>query len=151
VQDARVSEETGALPPLTPVMVTHLRETRPWVFFLSIAGFVGSGLMAILALCLPILFAVADDEEIGLVGGFAIAFLYLLMAAVYFYLSFLLLRYSRAIRDLVDKRAAGAMEAALEWQKRFWRFTGIVMLAVICLYALGFLSLIVIGIMAAVR
>ena len=74
-----------------------------------IAGFVSSGFMAILALCMPILFAVADDEDIGLVGAFAIAFLYLLMAALYFYLSFLLLRYSRAIRDLVDRRAVGAM------------------------------------------
>ena len=66
------------------------------------------------------------------------------MSLLYLFPSYFLLKYSGGIRAFLATRSAPQMEQALQSQKSFWKFMGILMLVVICFYILA----IVIGVVA---
>src|SRR5262249_26292289 len=49
-------------------------------------------------------------------------------------------RYARGIQRLLDGGGQGALEEALTNQKSFWKFTGVLALIMICLYAMVLLG-----------
>jgi Na+/melibiose symporter-like transporter len=128
-------------------MIEHLRATKPWVRFLSIMGFIGSGLMLLAGLVMPVLGTLNDELGGWASAGFGI--LYVAFAVVYVFPSLFLWRYASAIGVLVSTRGIREMELALSHQKSFWRFFGIMSLVMVCLYALGMLvALCVVAIVA---
>lgn len=117
---------------ITPSVIELLSQTRPWALFLSILGFISSGLMAIVGV-------------IGGVGGLAMAraggvqmavmmLVYPLIGLLYFFPSLYLFRFAQAIRDLRDAPDVLHLENALSAQKSFWKFVGILAALVIALY-----------------
>jgi hypothetical protein len=58
------------------------------------------------------------------------------VGVLYFLPALLLFRYASRINDLWTNRSVRALEDALEAQKSFWKFVGILMLVVIVLYLL---------------
>ncbi len=129
---------------VTPLMVEHLRATRPWVKFLAILAFISVGLMFLVGLI-----AMAALSTVRGVGpNAAIGILYWLMALLYIAPAIFLNRYATAIRELLHGGGAPTMEKALESQKSFWRYVGILTLVLLCIYALILLIAVVIGISA---
>lgn len=121
--------------PVTPLMIEHLRATRPWVLFLSILMFISVGLMFLGGL----LAIVATSSPAGMRGaafGPIVGIIYWIIGGLYLAPAIFLFKYASSIQDLLRGGGDVAMEAALESQKSFWRFTGIVTLVVICVYAL---------------
>lgn len=140
---------------VTDTMLDALRRTKPWVTFLSILGFIFTGLLALLAL---MMFATGGmwsavphqpgaPAFLGPAFGIGMGVLYLVMA-VFMYLlpCVILFRYSTAIGRIASSDAEEAMEQALSQQKSFWKYVGILMIVVLVLYVL----LIVGGIIAAI-
>ncbi|HLG13454.1 MAG TPA: DUF5362 family protein [Blastocatellia bacterium] len=117
---------------VTPVMVEHLRATRPWVKFLGILHFVLVGLMALAGL----IAIVVLSSTRGAGASPALGFLYWLIGLFYIAPAVYLNRYAGAIRELLQGGGAPSMERALESQKSFWRYAGILTLVAICIYAL---------------
>jgi len=131
---------------VTPVMIEHLRSTRPWVLFLSILMFISVGFMFLAGFMMLI----ASSAPVGMRGAAAgpiIAIIYWLIGGLYLVPAIYLFKYASSIKDLIRGGGDSAMETALESQKSFWRFTGIVTLVVVCLYVLVFLF----GIFALMR
>ena len=141
--------------PLTVsgTMLDALRQTRPWVMFLSILGFIFTALLALFALTM---FATggmwrAMPHQPGAPGIFGPAFgigvgvLYLVMA-VFLYLvpCLILFRYSTAIGLIASADGQAAMEDALSKQKSFWKYVGILAIVLVALYIL-----IIIGVFTA--
>ena len=62
----------------------------------------------------------------GGAAGALISLIYLAFAALYFFPALFLWRYGGHIRQLVATHRAGDLESALEAQKSFWKFIGIV-------------------------
>lgn len=116
-----------------------LRQTRPWVIFFSVLGFLATGLMLLVGLFIT-------------VGGMAtraagmrvwIGLLYVAFAAIYLFPSIFLWRYGMRIGSLVARGHAEDLELALEAQKSFWRFTGILTIVVIVLYVVAIVVMMV--------
>ena len=124
---------------MTAPVVEILAQTRPWVLFFSVLGFICCGLMVAIGLFGGI-FAIASGQAEG-----ALLLLYPILGLLYFFPSRFLLRYAQRIRDLSHSRNATDLEAALSAQKSFWRFSGILVVSILVLYAV----LIVLGVVAA--
>ena len=115
---------------VTQVCVDLLSRTRPWVMVIAIVLFICIGLMVIGAIAI---LAVAAATK----GAMALlSLVYLVMAGVYFFPALYLTRYSRRISDVRRMGRAVDLEAALDAQRAFWKFSAILMLIVIGLYIL---------------
>lgn len=139
------SVENPSAGEVAPDLVDVLRQTKPWVRFLAVLGFIGIGFMVLASVAMLGLGSVAGNR--GLPAGFGIGMmlLYLFMAGIQLPAAIFLNRYASRIGTLLDSHAPGDLGDALIAQKSFWRYTGILTAAVLCLYALA----IVIGIAVA--
>jgi hypothetical protein len=140
----RYGSDSGDIK-VTPLMVEHLRATRPWVKFLAILGFISVGLMFLGGLIM--MAALSSVRGVGATP--AIGLLYWLFALLYIAPAIFLNRYATAIRELLQGGGAPPMEKALESQKSFWRYVGILTVVLLCIYALIFVIAILVGISGA--
>ncbi len=132
--------------PVTPLMIDHLRATKPWVRFISVILFISVGLMLLGGLAMMLM-----PSPGGLGGssfGAVFGILYILFGGLYLAPAFFLHKYASSINDFLQGGGDSAMESALESQKSFWRFVGILTLIVICIYGLILLIAILGGLSA---
>jgi hypothetical protein len=122
---------------------SQLHRTRPWVRFLSIIGFITAGLMIVLGLAAGAFGAAAGNTEM-----IVLLFLYPLMGVLYIYPSICLLRYANSIRSYQTTPTGQNLEAALDAQRSFWKFAGILTVVSICAMILLFVLAIVLGVAA---
>jgi hypothetical protein len=128
--------QSPAAPPAATVenwatapVVESLRQTRPWVMFFSILGFIVAALMAVGGLLGGMVVLAQGSPAEG-----AVLMIYLLFGLLYFFPALYLLRYAQRIRDLIYSHNVADLEAALSAQKSFWRFTGILVALILVLY-----------------
>jgi type II secretory pathway pseudopilin PulG len=131
---------------LTFTMLEALRSTKPWVRFLSILGFISSGFLILIGIGVAVFgayqMATGTGEGALLIG---LGLLYALFALLYIIPSLYLFRYANAIRDAIAAPSkAPAIERALEHQKSFWKFAGIMALIMLLLYIPGVIAAIAI-------
>lgn len=142
-----IAEGGGEVPH---AVVESLRRTRPWVLFIGVVVLIGCALMVLLALAMMLLGGIAGvGDSFGIggpIGGLLLGGIYLVFAALYVIPGVHLLRYSSAIKRFGPEPTAESVAGALRHQYAFWRFVGIVTIAVIALYAL----LIVIGVIVGI-
>jgi len=115
-------------------MIEALRQTKPWVTFLAVLGFIGCSLMVIGGLVMLVSGAAIGGMKGGAIGG-ALGLVYILMALLYFFPSYYLLQYGGGIKRFMLSRTSPDLESALNSQKSFWRFVGILTAIVMCIYA----------------
>jgi hypothetical protein len=113
---------------VTPTVLDMLRQTQPWVRFLSVLGFISSGLM--------VLIGVGGAVAMMSRGIGFIFLIYVPMALLYFVPSLFLFRYASRIAELRVIRGVKQLEDALAAQKSFWKFVGIAAMVVIAIYLL---------------
>jgi len=146
-----LSDAGGADPKLDRTVIM-LRQTKPWVRFISVMSFVGSAFMVLAGLLMivakPLGFGAAVARFDGGFGA-VVGVVYIIMALFYIIPAVFLWRYADRIALFVREGSTGALASALEAQKSFWKFAGIVMLVVIAIYALIFVVAIVGGIVAS--
>jgi hypothetical protein len=124
--------------------VELLQQTRPWVRFMSVLGFLCVGLM--------FLICVASGLTRGGFGfGPSELVLFVVFGVMYIFPSLFLSRYASRITDLAETRRVSDLDAALDAQKSFWKFVGVVAAIFTVIYALIFLFAIAGGIMAVNR
>lgn len=138
---------------ITPGMVQALGQTKPWVRFISILGFVGAGFMVLGAAGLMITAIAGGMGRRGPLGGMeaGVGVMYLLFALLYVPPSVFLFRYASAIGRILPGNEAEGIERALVAQKSFWRFVGIMALVIIVLYVLIIGVVVVMAAMGAAR
>jgi hypothetical protein len=144
IQDAPAAFAGADSSPqqITPGIAEMLRQTRPWVLFLAILGFIGCGLFVLVGLFAMLASAASSysrHSEFALLG----MLIYLLLAVLYFVPSYYLLKYGGGIRRFLDSGQAAEMENALSYQKSFWRFVGIMTIIVLSIYLIVFLAMMI--------
>ncbi len=127
--------------------LAHLAGTKPWVRLISVVMFIGAAFILIIA----IVFAVAGTAIManaklgaygaGVTAGIGIA--YGIFALLYIYPALKLWKYASRIGDLLHTRDPLALEMALNEQRSFWKFVGVLVLVMLVLYAV----IIVLGVM----
>jgi hypothetical protein len=122
-----------------------LERTQPWVRFLAIVGFVYIGLMIVGGLIAGA-FLLASGE----MQAVAILFLYPLIGVLYVYPALCLLRYANGIRSFMRTNAPQDLAAALDAQRGFWKFVGVLTAIGLAVALVGVLLGVVLGVVMGV-
>jgi len=154
------SPETAAVPEkplaaqgtLTETMLIYLKGAAPWLQFMGILGFIGSGFTALWGVAMialvPLLRQVWDQvPEFEVVGNFlgvafggTLAVLCIGGAVVLFFPAFFTYNFGRKIRGYLMNGKDADLEAAFKNNKSLWKFLGI-----ISIIELAFIPLLIIG------
>lgn len=124
----------------TAAMLAALAGTRPWVRLVSVLLFVGAGL-GLLAVLISML---AVGHTPGGPPAVLIGAIQVLACLLYLVPAWHLSRYAGALGSFLQGGAVSELEAALEHQKSFWKFVGILTLISLVLAALGIAAAILI-------
>jgi hypothetical protein len=129
-------------------VVELLRQTKPWVTFLAVLGFIATGLMVLGGLIIT-----AAGGLGGQKGSFpaALGLLYVGLGIFYVFPSLFLLRYGNAIRELTVGGGVPALTEAIKQQKSFWRLVGIMTVVMMCIYALVLVGMVIFGVATAMK
>jgi hypothetical protein len=131
------------------VAAAYLLETSKWANFLSIMGFVLTGIIVLVGLFAGSIFSMMPQSEMGnMPGGVGTMMtgLYLILGVVYFFPSWYLFKYAQKLKASLSTRNSQELVTAFENQKslyKFWGIFAIIMLAiygVMILFSLSFLA-----------
>ncbi|MCB9045673.1 MAG: hypothetical protein H6550_06005 [Chitinophagales bacterium] len=128
---------------------SHMLELGRWGRFMAIASFIMMGLMVLKGL-FAMISMVAWSEGFGLGGSFAgpsVFVMYLLMAGINFYPTYALYKYTSLIKRATMLEDQYMFNEAFRYLKNAFKYLGVLLIIIICLYALIF---IVAGISASV-
>jgi hypothetical protein len=147
---------------ITAGVLKQLKGTKGWVKLMAIMMFLLGGLMvmgglAFLAFGLfgsSVMAAMGEQGNQlagigGAIGGAVIGLLYAGLGAIYFVPGFKLWGYASSIEDLLKDRAVVTLEKALDYQRSFWKFVGVLTIVMISLYVLVFAGMVIFGGIAA--
>jgi hypothetical protein len=131
---------------LTPAARRALADTRPWVLFFSILGFIGCAF----ALLASLVWMIASIGMVATMGPAGFVFLLMAMltlgsAALYGFASYFLFTYAGNIQKYLRGNRSDDLEAAIVSQKLFWKLVGIVTAVVVGLYLALLLLALVLG------
>jgi hypothetical protein len=139
--------------------VQQLAATKPWVRFISVMTFIGAGFMLLAAAGMVLVGLVGASGALPkpsngapnpLVGGvgFGLAAVYAIMAFIYIFPGVKLWKYGSSIGQLLQTGRDEDLVAALNQQRSFWKFAGIMMILIICLYILVTIGVVMVGAVA---
>ena len=121
-------------------VLQQLAGTKPWVRFMSVLMFVGAGFMVIGGVVMVFAGAVIfkNSSSVGSPAamGAGIGIAYLIFSMLYIYPALKLWKYASGIAALLASGSIMDLENALDQQRSFWKFIGVMMLAILVLYAL---------------
>ena len=130
----------------TTQSLNHLNTTRKWTMFFSILGFIGVGIMIIVALLLitgGLLKSLPDLPDgasfsaapLGIVG-----FLYIIIAVLYFFPIYFLLQFSINSKKAILYKDEYLLEKALRNLKNHYMFVGVLTIIVFSFYFIFILA-----------
>jgi len=134
---------------VSELVVDLLRQTRPWVLFLGVLSFLGSGLMFLVSLGAMVAGLAASASSRSEFPTAALGLIYLPLAGLYIYPGIKLVKYAGAIGRLLQSRSTVDLEDALLQQKSLWKFSGIAAIVVIVLYFVAIIGVVAVGLSAA--
>lgn len=104
-----------------------LAGTRAWVRLLSILGFIGAGFMLLAGIGMAVFGAAVPGAGGWQAGGAmaAIGLVYICMALLYLMPSMYLWQYGTGIAAYLADPQDAQLERALQAQRKFWKFTGV--------------------------
>jgi hypothetical protein len=144
------TSDASALKNEVPVLrindqsIIYLNETRKWGTFLSVLGFIGIGLMVLVALFIGSIMNLMSSLSPSPISfpAFALTFLYLLIALLYFFPVFYLFRFSSRMKIALEQRDEHNLTVSFSYLKSMFRFMGISAIAIISIYLLVFIGVI---------
>jgi Na+/melibiose symporter-like transporter len=137
---------------ITSAMLEALRKTKGWVMLVGIMLFLAAAFTTLAALVM--IFAgnmLGTSNTMPKGATVAMGAFYLVFALVYAALGFYLVKYSGAISRLIGDASSASMEIALQYQQKFWRLAGFLMLLFLIFAVLGIAAAIAIPAMMAAR
>jgi len=129
-----VPEQPHEQGEVSPGVLKAMAQTRPWVSFLSILGFISGGLILLAALA-GIFLSLRGAGGFGASGALG-ALTTLVSSAICLLLAYYLFRYGQHIGRFLRSPRNSGLEAALVAEKSFWKLTGILVAVVFALCVL---------------
>ena len=136
---------------LNTVAKNHVHETAKWAKFLSIVGFIITGFIVIGALFAGTILGLLSqaNAEYAAIPAGAITFIYLLVAALYFFPCWFLFKAAGFLKSALATNNAQDLAEGLGKVNAYFKFMGILTLIVIGMYALIIVFAVVDGGIAA--
>lgn len=118
-----------------------LQEIAKWAYFLSIMGYIGIGLIVIVAIFAASIFATIGAMTLGMGSlgssiGIIMTVFYLLLGALYFFPVYYLNKFASNAKNALRENDTETLSTSLEYLKSHYKFIGIMMLIMMCLYGL---------------
>ena len=137
---------------LTAESVSHVSVIRKWAFFLSIVGFLTSGLLVVFGLFFAIImrFAAGESSSLGFIPSAALSLLYIGIGVVYFFPSYYLLRFSTNMKYALATNDAAALTGALKYLKSHYVFLGVGVIVALLLYFFVIVGIIIFAVLKGV-
>ena len=151
------SSDFSSAGAVSAAAVQQLAATKPWVRFMSVITFVCAGFMLIAAAGMVMMGSMGAMSKGGAafpftgVMGFGIAVIYAALSLIYIFPGVKLWKYANAIGMLIQSGREGDLVAALNHQRSFWKFVGILVLSMLVLYLVIIVFVTVGGVAAASR
>jgi Na+/melibiose symporter-like transporter len=126
---------------ITTAMLEALRKTKGWVMLVGIMLFLAAAFTILAALVM--IFAgnmLGANNTMPKGATVAMGAFYFVFAVVYGALGFYLVKYSGAISRLIGDASSASMEIALQYQQKFWRLAGVMVLLFVVLFVLGIIA-----------
>ncbi|EDP96318.1 DUF5362 family protein [Kordia algicida OT-1] len=126
---------------LNDISKKYLREAAKWAFMLSIVGFILVGLFVLLAVIIIVMSSAVSTNNAFQAQGLPIAFvafIYIIMAALYFFPVLYLYKFSRKMKTALIEKNTEELTVAFSNLKSFFKFIGVMMLVVIGIFVLIF-------------
>jgi hypothetical protein len=138
----------GTAPDTTgqasPSSIQALAATRPWVFFCSIMGFIGAIFMVVYGIMMAFFGVMIAQPQIppssqmppgakppDMTGFMSVmGVFYILLAFFYIFPSVKLWKFGSAIKRLCLSGSNRDLEQAIEQQRGFWKFVGILIVVI---------------------
>jgi hypothetical protein len=124
---------------LTDNSLILMAEIVKWAKFLAICSFVGVGIMVLLGVGMILL--QFESLKVGL-QVLVMGVFYIGMAVLYLFPALYLYRFATACGEAIEKFNDDTLEEGIENLKSLFRFTGILTIIILSLYAVGILSVI---------
>lgn len=128
---------------LDSTAIQYLASTVKWAKFLAIIGFIGVGLMVLMAFFAGTIFSTigAMDGGMGMpdaaaLGGGLLTVIYLLIAILYFVPTLYLYRFAQKTGDALNAKNQELLNEGLENQKSLFKFMGVLTIVILSLYLL---------------
>jgi hypothetical protein len=116
-------------PGLTPMAINYLQNAAPWIKFIGILGFIGSGFLLLVAVAMFFIPFPFLGQTPLLPGTGFISIIYFALALITFIPCLYLLNYSNRLSGIkYSADAEATLEKAFMWKKKYWVFIGIVMI-----------------------
>ena len=134
-------------------VLAQLAGTKGWVRFMSVLMFVGAGFMLLVGLIMLVAGgSIAANAKTGalpagVMTGFAIV--YALLSLIYIYPALKLWKYASYIGSLLISGSMMDLESALNQQRAFWKFLGIMVIALFAIYVVAIIAMLALGGFAA--
>lgn len=119
---------SSGLIQLTPRALDMLRGTRPWVRLVGVLILIATGLMLLAPIALVLVAVLGSGDARGRGVFIGMAIMNALVALLYLMPGIYLNRYASRIAELEQTGREDLLESALEAQKSFWKFMGILIL-----------------------
>ncbi|SKB04122.1 hypothetical protein SAMN02745166_03980 [Prosthecobacter debontii] len=136
--------------------IVQLQRTKPWLRLIGVVMWIAVGLMLLGALGVVAAAAIGAGEmmkgQTGAFGGvplIGVAVLYALMSLIYIYPTVKIWKYGTCIGRLSQSRNPEDLVAALNQQRAFWKFAGILLILMILLYVVVIIGAVVFSAAAA--
>jgi len=118
----------------------HLAETAKWANFLSIVGFVVSCIIAIIALFAGTMLGSLSrgfGNSGTMIGAGFVTFMYLIIAAVYFFMSLFLYRFASKMKMALYSSDQDSLNGSFMNLKHLYKMMGIITIIYLCFLALA--------------
>jgi hypothetical protein len=122
------------------VVIDQLARTKVWVRLISILIYIGAAFLVLAGIFMGIgggaaMMASREGANFGVGFGIGMMLVYVLIALVYIYPAMKLWAYATRIAALVRDRNTLSLEQALNEQRKFWKFCGVVAILFLGFYA----------------
>lgn len=137
-------------------VVDQLARTKGWTRFFSVLMWIGAvflllggAVMVFIGLAAGATSGPIEAQLAAVGGGLGIGVFYFIMAFFYIYPALKLGGYSSRIADLMNAPNEANLVAALNEQRAFWKYVGVLMLVMFALYAVVIVVMIIVGVAGA--
>ena len=144
---------------VSDAVLDQLARTKGWTRFFSVMLWIGAAFLVLGGIGLMLIgglggaMGAAGEEALksfgGSTGGFAVGAIYLVMAFFYIYPALKLGSYSSRISALLVTPSDANLAAALNEQRAFWKYVGIMMIVMFILYFVVIIGAVLVGGFAA--
>lgn len=116
----------------------YLKTTYKWASFLAILGFIGSGIICLIAIGILIVSPfLGSSSKFGSAMGFPmtlIGIVYLLLGVLYFFPAYYLYNFSNKMKVALELNKQEELDNSLSNLKRMFKFLGIMTIVLISAY-----------------